>query len=94
VDPLGLTAEKEAPTRAQKALAPGVVIVHPFANGASHITTSSEIARFPGSPTSGGPSGLYMAPENEMDALLARSKSRRDLEVALGLVEGPLEGGV
>lgn len=69
------------------------LIPHPFSSGATHITTTQKIARFPDSPTLGGPGGLFTAPSSQIDDLLRRSTSRADIEVALGLDRGALSGG-
>ncbi len=67
---------------------------HPFSDGGSHITTTARLARFLASPTYGGPSGLYVSPLHQVDEILLRATSRHDLEVALGLEQGALEGGL
>lgn len=72
----------------------GALMLHPFARGASHITTTEALAQFAHSPTYGGPGGLYVAPSGQIDILLARATSRRDIEVALGLDEGTLRDGL
>jgi type VI secretion system Hcp family effector len=82
IDPLGLCKENA-----------NVPMIHPFTDGGSHITTSTSMARFPGSPTYGGPDGLFVAPKPQIDELLSRSTSRSDLEVALGLEKGQLSSG-
>ena len=69
------------------------IIVHPFSSGASHITTSNKLARYPDSPTYGGPQGLYVAPSDQIDNLLKNAKSRRDIEINMGLEAGSLDGG-
>ncbi len=73
---------------------PGTAIeVHPFSGGATHITTTRNLQRFPGSPTVGGPDGLFVAPTRQIDDLLASGASRSQIEVALGLNKGSLRGG-
>ena len=69
------------------------IMKHPFSTNASHITTTAQLARHPGSPTYGGSVGLYVSPSAQIDDILAKAKSRADLEVALGLEEGALSGG-
>jgi hypothetical protein len=66
---------------------------HPFARGATHITTTEALAQFGHSPTFGGPSGLYVSPSDQIDTLLQRATSRHDIEIALGLDEGTLQNG-
>jgi hypothetical protein len=78
---------------AETAGAGGPLEIHPFSSGASHLTTTEQLARFPGSPTFGGPDGLFVAPSDQIDALVARSKSTTELEQALGLPPGQLSGG-
>jgi RHS repeat-associated protein len=63
-----------------------------FSQGATHITTTKRLKRFPDSPTYGG-KDFFVAPTDEIDDLLAKNPSRRDLEKALGLENGALEGG-
>ena len=67
--------------------------IHPFSGGASHLTTSANLARFPGSPTVGGPDGLFVAPTPQIDSLAASGASRTEIEVALGLNQGALSSG-
>lgn len=69
------------------------VIVHPFSEGGTHITTTEALNRFAESPTYGRPSGLFVAPSPQIDVLLATSPSRTDLEIVLGLTPGTLQGG-
>jgi RHS repeat-associated protein len=67
--------------------------VHPFSGGASHITTTRNLERFPGSTTFGGEDGLFVAPTRQIDDLLASGASRSQIEAALGLNNGSLRGG-
>lgn len=69
------------------------MIVHPFAEGGSHITTTQRLARFPDSPTFGGPDGLYVSPTQQVDNLLEQGATRAEIEIALGLERGALDGG-
>jgi len=66
------------------------LIVHPFADGATHITTTAQLDRYVTSPTFGGPTGLFVAPTAQIDELLASGASRDNIEVALGLQPGAL----
>jgi hypothetical protein len=69
------------------------LIVHPFADGATHITTTAQLDRYAASPTIGGPNGLFVAPTSQIDELLANGASRADIEAALGLEPGALSTG-
>jgi RHS repeat-associated protein len=69
---------------------------HPFADGGTHLTTTESLEYFKsiGSKTYGSPNdGLFLAPKSQIDDLLAKGVSRKDIEIALGLREGTLEGG-
>ena len=69
------------------------LILHPFSGGGTHITTSARLAAHAESATFGGPSGLFLAPTRQVDALLASGASRSQIEIALGLNEGALSQG-
>ena len=72
------------------------IIKHPFADGGTHITTTSrlEFYKAKGSRTYGSPDGgLFVAPRSQIDNLLSGGASRREIEVALGLNENALQGG-
>lgn len=45
------------------------------------------------SPTLGGPQGLFTAPSSQIDDLIRGASSRADIEFALGLERGALNGG-
>ncbi len=64
-----------------------------FVNGATHITTTLRLAKFPQAKTFGAPSGLYVTPHCEVNNLITVSASRRELESGLGLDQGALQGG-
>lgn len=65
---------------------------HPFESGASAITTSRTLRRHAASPLLSSPHGMFVTPRVEMDSLLANASSRREIEIALGLRRGQLEG--
>ncbi len=64
-----------------------------ISNGGVHITTTTRLEFFKakGSTTYGSPDeGLFLAPKSQIDSLLARGASRKEIEVALGLEENSL----
>jgi RHS repeat-associated protein len=69
------------------------LVLHPFVRGATHITTTASIAAHVGSSAYGAPTGLYVSPTDQIDALLARGASRTEIEIALGLEPGSLSRG-
>jgi len=69
------------------------LMVHPFSGGGTHITTSTRLAAHAESATFGGPSGLFVAPTRQVDALLASGATRTQIEIALGLNQGSLSQG-
>jgi hypothetical protein len=69
------------------------LVVHPFSGGGTHVTTSARLAAHAGSATFGGPSGLFLAPTRQIDALLKSGASRAQIEVALGLNQSTLSQG-
>jgi len=72
------------------------LVVHTFAEGGAHITTTTALARYKarGSTTYGNPNdGLFLSPMSDINSLLLRARNRTDIEVALGLVKGQLQSG-
>jgi len=69
------------------------LMIHPFSGGATHITTTARLAAHADSATFGPPTGLFVAPTRQIDALLASGASRTQIEIALGLNEGALAEG-
>jgi hypothetical protein len=72
---------------------PSALIVHPFNSGATHITTTARMARHESSPLFGGPTGMFVAPSDQVDRLLSEATSRSELELALGLEPDALKYG-
>lgn len=68
-------------------------MVHPFAEGGSTLTTVSTEAEHIGSLYISNPNQTYITTVRDMDGLLERSLSRRDIEISLGLKEGQLSRG-
>jgi len=71
------------------------VMPHPFSEGGTHITTSDKLELYKqrGATTYGPDTGLYVVPKKQADALLSKAKTRKDIEVGLGLKEGSLSDG-
>jgi len=66
------------------------LIVHPFSEGATHITTDLTTAKFNQSLFAGNPSGMYVIPKSQADYLLSGQFSRTEIEQSLGLTSGQL----
>jgi hypothetical protein len=69
------------------------IVIHPFANGGTHVTTSARLSAHAESATFGGSSGLFVAPTGQINQLLASGASRSQIEVSLGLSQGALAKG-
>jgi hypothetical protein len=52
-----------------------LIVVHPFADGATHITTSAWLAAHAESATFGGAGGLFVAPTSQINSLIASGAS-------------------
>jgi len=67
------------------------MVVHPFADGGTHFTSTKSLEDYAPSPTHGPAGGdLYVMPKNQADDLIASGASRADIERAAGLSDGTL----
>jgi len=59
------------------------IVVHPFANRASHITTSTKLSAYPDSLTYGGPMD-YISPKSQLiKGVCQKTEVERELELFL-----------
>ncbi|MDE5420599.1 hypothetical protein L3073_00080 [Ancylomarina sp. DW003] len=79
--------------RGNLAITPKATLKRTFKEGSVHITTTKRLEKFPDSPTYGG-KDLFVGSKTQIDDLLSiKGIKRADIEKALGLDPGALEGG-
>ena len=72
------------------------IIVHPFSDGGSAITTQRNLDIFADPkkfPNHGPDTGQFITPSRDLDRLLQNSQNRADIERQLGLGQGQLDNG-
>jgi len=61
--------------------------VDAFSQGGSKLVSSEMLAQFPSSPTFGNPTGTFIAPTPEIDALLSQGLNRSQIATKLGITD-------